>query len=606
MCDSGSPLVKGILKKPKEDHTIYIHEDAWLLPEHDNEPVYDPRDTSFESYDPRDAPATWRMKYWNFKRHLAILFQKKRAPYVENDYTEILFQRVAESKDFESTPFSIHSSPNNRTSPVKVWSLESSPRLVCGTDFYPQKDAVMAGIDVERHTVVQFHPERRCVTFDVDSAPEAIGWAVESSAISSDGLLSTWDSTLEAFSRDLIPRTPPFFSTPCSSSVIKDDWQEGTPIRALEWSTTFSDGLLSSTDPTLEAISRDLIPRTPQSSSTRCSLDLETTSSNGLLSTLTSTLCTTSSGLLFSSPSLTRSLSSSRLSLRHVFQNFHVRGDRENAKNMITSMCERSSSEQLLVRRMNNKFKELMSEASDESPEYNESITTNAASDHSVLIPNFSGLRNAISTGSFEVVATFEAASESFSRMDVYASVEESLEMLGDVKSAAIKEGIRVTGFVSCAIGCPCEGKVLPAHLAQITKLLLRFGCAEAGDFINIRLTSTPTDGTAVPSENANDMTLVDIHIPVQVYEPTEVDFTSRSNKRSWSQRLSSRLWALKLTTKTSFELNESRSNEIKWIQAGNDSVRIFIDVFTYFHDLPVKFFESRLVAQRFLANALM
>ncbi|CAD6187213.1 unnamed protein product [Caenorhabditis auriculariae] len=204
-------------------------------------------------------------------------------------------------------------------------------------------------------------------------------------------------------------------------------------------------------------------------------------------------------------------------------------GTEKNAKNMITFMCERSSSEQLLVRRMNDKFKELMSEASDESPEYNESITTNAASDHSVLIPNFSGLRNAISTGSFEVVATFEAASESFSRMNVYASVEESLEMLGDVKSAAIKEGIRVTGFVSCAIGCPCECKVLPAHLTQITKLLLRFGCTEvhvketkvaltdsAGDFINIRLTSTPTDGTAVPSENANDMTLVDIHIPVQ------------------------------------------------------------------------------------------
>ncbi|CAD6187214.1 unnamed protein product [Caenorhabditis auriculariae] len=94
----------------------------------------------------------------------------------------------------------------------------------------------------------------------VDSAPEAIGWAVESFAISSDGLLSTWDSTLEAFSRDLIPRTPPFFSTPCSSSVIEEDWETGKTGRAHEWSTTFSDGLLSSTDSTLKAISRDLIP----------------------------------------------------------------------------------------------------------------------------------------------------------------------------------------------------------------------------------------------------------------------------------------------------------------------------------------------------------
>ncbi|CAD6187209.1 unnamed protein product [Caenorhabditis auriculariae] len=518
MCDSGSPLVKGILKKPKEDHTIYIHEDAWLLPEHDNEPVYDPRDTSFESYDPRDAPATWRMKYWNFKRHLAILFQKKRAPYVENDYTEILFQRVAESKDFESTPFSIHSSPNNRTSPVKVWSLESSPRLVCGTDFYPQKDAVMAGIDVERHTVVQFHPERRCV----DSAPEAIGWAVESSAISSDGLLSTWDSTLEAFSRDLIPGRLHFFldslffvcdqgrlagrnAYPCSRMV--DD--------VFRWPAVVNGFHLGGYQPGLDPPDASIVFYTLFSwfgdhVFQRIVVDTDVYSVHNVFRSS-----------LFESISDKKSF--------HVFQNFHVRGDRENAKNMITSMCERSSSEQLLVRRMNDKFKELMSEASDESPEYNESITTNAASDHSVLIPNFSGLRNATSTGSFEVVATFGAASESFSRMDVYASVEESLEMLGDVKSAAIKEGIRVTGFVSCAIGCPCECKVLPAHLAQITKLLLRFGCTEvhvketkialtdsAGDFINIRLTSTPTDGTAVPSENANDMTLVDIHIPVQ------------------------------------------------------------------------------------------
>ncbi|CAD6187212.1 unnamed protein product [Caenorhabditis auriculariae] len=360
----------------------------------------------------------------------------------------------------------------------------------------------------------------------VDSAPEAIGFAVDSSAISSAGLSSTWDSTLEAFSRDLIPRTPPFFSTPCSSSVIKEDWETGKTGRAHEWSTTSSDGLLSSTDSTLKAISRDLIPRTPQSSSTPFSLDLEKTSSDGLLSTLISSLSTTSSGLSVTSPSLTRSLSSSHRPVR----NFHVRRDRENAKNMITFMCERSSSEQLLVRRMNDKFKELMSEASDESPEYNESITTNAASDHSVLIPNFSGLRNAaIFQPKFSPSTYFRSPldpSRSSPRSKPHPNLSpewmcmrasrKSLEMLGDVKSAAIKEGIRVTGFVSCAIGCPCEGKVLPAHLAQITKLLLRFGCAEAGDFINIRLTSTPTDGTAVPSENANDMTLVDIHIPVQ------------------------------------------------------------------------------------------
>jgi isopropylmalate/homocitrate/citramalate synthase len=50
-------------------------------------------------------------------------------------------------------------------------------------------------------------------------------------------------------------------------------------------------------------------------------------------------------------------------------------------------------------------------------------------------------------------VAIFGAASESFSRKNINCSVDESIVRFRDVTKAAIENGIKVRGYVSCVIG---------------------------------------------------------------------------------------------------------------------------------------------------------
>ncbi|CAD6195929.1 unnamed protein product [Caenorhabditis auriculariae] len=105
-----------------------------------------------------------------------------------------------------------------------------------------------------------------------------------------------------------------------------------------------------------------------------------------------------------------------------------------------------------------------------------------------VLVPNLAGLKNALATGSVEEIAVFGAASDSFSKKNVNANVEESLQKLCDVTSAALKEGIRVRGYVSCVVGCPYEGNIKPDIVAKVTEKLLEVGCYEVslGDTIGV------------------------------------------------------------------------------------------------------------------------
>src|SRR5690606_40670823 len=90
-----------------------------------------------------------------------------------------------------------------------------------------------------------------------------------------------------------------------------------------------------------------------------------------------------------------------------------------------------------------------------------------------------------------EEVAVFGAASESFSRKNINCSIAESLERFAPVVEAAKAQGIRVRGYVSCVLGCPYEGEIAPAAVAEVAEALYRMGCYEIslGDTIG---TGTP------------------------------------------------------------------------------------------------------------------
>lgn len=106
---------------------------------------------------------------------------------------------------------------------------------------------------------------------------------------------------------------------------------------------------------------------------------------------------------------------------------------------------------------------------------------------YSALVPNLRGLEEAAAAGVDEA-AVFTAASESFARRNVNASIEETLARFAEVASAARRHGIRLRGYVSCALGCPYEGAVPAPAVAAVAARLLDLGCDEIalGDTIGV------------------------------------------------------------------------------------------------------------------------
>jgi isopropylmalate/homocitrate/citramalate synthase len=104
-----------------------------------------------------------------------------------------------------------------------------------------------------------------------------------------------------------------------------------------------------------------------------------------------------------------------------------------------------------------------------------------------VLVPNLRGLEAAVAAGAREV-AVFAAASETFSQKNINCSIEESLERFGPVFAAAKQAGVRVRGYVSCALGCPYEGEIDARRVAEVAGKLMDAGCYEIslGDTIGV------------------------------------------------------------------------------------------------------------------------
>ncbi|HKC44546.1 MAG TPA: hydroxymethylglutaryl-CoA lyase, partial [Burkholderiales bacterium] len=104
-----------------------------------------------------------------------------------------------------------------------------------------------------------------------------------------------------------------------------------------------------------------------------------------------------------------------------------------------------------------------------------------------VLVPNMKGFEAAAAAGA-EEIAVFGAASETFSRKNINASIAESLERFAPVCEAARARGIRVRGYISCVVGCPYEGAVESEAVAEVAKRLAAMGCYEIslGDTIGV------------------------------------------------------------------------------------------------------------------------
>jgi hydroxymethylglutaryl-CoA lyase len=105
-------------------------------------------------------------------------------------------------------------------------------------------------------------------------------------------------------------------------------------------------------------------------------------------------------------------------------------------------------------------------------------ITRREGTRYAALVPNLAGLERAHAAGVNEV-GVFAAASDSFSQRNINQDVEASLETYRAVCARASELKIRVRGYVSVAFGCPFEGEVAPARVAQVAEALLNMGVFE-------------------------------------------------------------------------------------------------------------------------------
>ena len=100
------------------------------------------------------------------------------------------------------------------------------------------------------------------------------------------------------------------------------------------------------------------------------------------------------------------------------------------------------------------------------------------ATRYTALVPNLTGLREAIAAGVREV-AIFAAASEGFSQRNTNRSIAQSLAAFAEVCAAARAAGVRVRGYLSTAFGCPFDGAVDPRRVGELVRQLLDLGVYE-------------------------------------------------------------------------------------------------------------------------------
>ncbi len=104
---------------------------------------------------------------------------------------------------------------------------------------------------------------------------------------------------------------------------------------------------------------------------------------------------------------------------------------------------------------------------------------------YAALTPNMRGYEDSLAAKADEI-AVFASASEGFSKANVNASIEESIERFVPILEAARHIDLPVRGYVSCVTDCPYDGPTPPEQAAKVADRLFALGCYEVslGDTI--------------------------------------------------------------------------------------------------------------------------
>jgi hydroxymethylglutaryl-CoA lyase len=145
------------------------------------------------------------------------------------------------------------------------------------------------------------------------------------------------------------------------------------------------------------------------------------------------------------------------------------------------------------------------------------------------LVPNMYGYEKAKSLGVKEI-ALFSATSESFTKKNVNATIDETFERMSEVAQEAKKDNVRMRGYISTAFGCPYEGTMDVSRLISVAERFLKLGVYEisVGDTIGVAVPgqvrsylkdfrkSVPLEKTAMHFHDTRGMALTNIMVSLE------------------------------------------------------------------------------------------
>jgi len=105
-------------------------------------------------------------------------------------------------------------------------------------------------------------------------------------------------------------------------------------------------------------------------------------------------------------------------------------------------------------------------------------ITRAPGISYAALTPNMQGFEAAKAARADEI-AIFGAASEGFSKVNINATIAESLDRFAPVAEAAAEAGLPMRGYISCVTDCPYDGPTPPDKVAWVAEKLLAMGAYE-------------------------------------------------------------------------------------------------------------------------------
>jgi isopropylmalate/homocitrate/citramalate synthase len=133
-------------------------------------------------------------------------------------------------------------------------------------------------------------------------------------------------------------------------------------------------------------------------------------------------------------------------------------------------------------------------------------LTRRAGVCYSALVPNLTGLARATDAGA-DAIAIFAAASETFSQRNLGQSIAGSMRTYEAVCAEAARVGLRVRAYLSTVFGCPFEGEVPVALVADLARQLLEMGACEVA--------LSDTIGVAHPDQVTHVVRTLSARIPL-------------------------------------------------------------------------------------------